>query len=105
LKINILGFSQGAHTTVRWLNKYKHKIDNLILWGGSFPNDCNLNETYWSSFQVKIIIGDNDRFLNKEVIEKKMYLKSQNIICSFLNFKGRCKINQNVLFKLSIKHL
>jgi predicted esterase len=102
-KINILGFSQGAHTTVRWLNKYKHKIDNLILWGGSFPKDRNLNETYWSSFQVKIIIGDNDRFLNKEVIEEeKKYLKSHNINYTFFNFKGKHKINKDVLHTLSI---
>ena len=41
VKLNILGFSQGSHTTVRWINISKVKVSNIIMWSGSLPVDVN----------------------------------------------------------------
>ncbi len=102
IKINVLGFSQGAHTCVRWLDRFNHKINNLFLWGASFPHDCNYNNSYWESIKAQIIFGKDDRFLTKEIIEKeKKYLISQNIKFSFLNFEGKHEISKEVLLKLN----
>ncbi len=102
IKINVLGFSQGAHTCVRWLDRFNHKIHNLFLWGASFPHDCNYNSNYWASINAQIIFGKDDRFLNKEIIKKeKKYLESQNINFGFLNFEGKHEISNEVLLKLN----
>jgi len=102
VKVNILGFSQGGHTCVRWMDKYKPKINNLFLWGSSFPHDCNLNDNYWANLQAKIIIGNNDRFINEELIKnEESYLKSQNVNFSFLKFEGNHEIVKDILIKLS----
>jgi len=103
VKINVLGFSQGGYTCVRWIDKYKPRVDSLFLWGSSFPHDCNLKDDYWVNLQVKIILGDNDRFLSEElIIKERKYLKSQNINYSFFNFEGGHEIDKEVLLKLSI---
>jgi len=102
VKINILGFSQGSHTAVRWLNKYHHKINNLFLWGTSIPHDCDYKNKYWLNIQPKIIVGNNDRFLTKIIIEKEeKYLESQNIIYTIYNFNGKHEIDSKMLLKLS----
>ena len=45
LKISVLGFSQGGATAVRWLEKTKKKVDNLILWGAGFPMDIDYSKS------------------------------------------------------------
>lgn len=39
-KIVALGFSQGASTIARWSMKTDFRIDSLVFWGSSIPNDC-----------------------------------------------------------------
>ncbi len=102
IKINILGFSQGSHTAVRWLDKYKHKINNLILWGGSFPRDCVYSSKYWSNVKIQIVIGNSDKFISKKMLDKEiMYLRSQNINCKFFNFDGGHELDDKTLLMLS----
>jgi predicted esterase len=58
-RIYALGFSQGSQTASRWVNV--NTVEKLILCGGLVPKDCNqLNST------VNLIIGDDDKFINKE---------------------------------------
>jgi len=102
LKTNVLGFSQGSQTAVRWLDKYRHKINKLILWGGSFPRDCDYKNDYWSSIKSQIVIGNSDKFISDEMLEKeKLYLKSQNIQHSIINFDGGHELDNKTLIKIS----
>lgn len=102
IKINVLGFSQGSQTAVRWLDKYRHNINSLILWGGSFPRDCDYKNEYWSSIKSQIVIGDRDKFISEEMLEKeKMYLRSQNINCNIFNFDGGHELDSKILIMLS----
>ncbi|MEE9430582.1 MAG: hypothetical protein V3V16_06045 [Melioribacteraceae bacterium] len=104
IKINILGFSQGSHTVVRWLDKYHNKINNLLLWGTSFPRDCEYkkNSNYWKNIKTKIMIGTEDRFISKEMFEKeKVYLQTQNLNFKIYNFSGGHIIDKKLLSQIS----
>ena len=104
MKINILGFSQGTHTASRWLYKKRIKINNLILWSGSFPHDFNYNNSkkYWSSFTKYIVIGKKDKFIEPEKFKMEMnYLSDQNIHINVVEFDGGHEIDKNTLLKIS----
>ncbi|MCP5063663.1 MAG: phospholipase [Ignavibacteriae bacterium] len=102
IKITVLGFSQGTQTAVRWLDKYRHKVNNLFLWGGSFPHDCNYDNDYWSNIKSHIVIGNKDKFISKEMLKKEiMYFKSQNISCEIFNFDGGHELDSKILIMLS----
>ncbi len=80
VSINLLGFSQGCATQVRWiLREYPH-FHNLIIWSGSIPEDIPYHEKkgYWEHKQLYFVYGTADPFLNKKqlawcykVIEEK----------------------------------
>jgi len=104
-EITVLGFSQGSHTAVRWLSERKIKIEKLILWSGTFPHDCNYTECecYWNSIEKKIIIGDQDRLINKEKLQTEIdSLKEQKLSFEIIKFKGGHEINADILKKLSV---
>ena len=103
VKINVLGFSQGTHTTVRWLNNTKIKIDNLLLWSGAFPHDCNYiqNTEYWSNVKTKIVLGNEDRLISEEFLKTEIdYLKSQKIKIDLIKYPGGHKIEVDQLSKI-----
>lgn len=103
-KINVLGFSQGTHTAVRWLHKTKTKIKNLLLWSGTFPHDCNYKETfdYWSHINSIIILGTKDRLIGKNMInEEKKYLSNQKIKINFLTYENEHAIDTKRLVSIT----
>ena len=102
-KINVLGFSQGTHTAVRWLSNTKIEIDNLILWSGSFPHDCNYDDKkYWSNINCKLVFGDNDTMINKEKLNSELELFSkQKIQFEVITFNGRHEIKKEPLQRIT----
>lgn len=91
IKINILGFSQGTHTAVRWLDFTETKIDKLLLWSGTFPHDCSYIEKkeYWSKIKTQIILGDHDRLLSEKKINSEFeFMSSQKLNYQIINYKG-----------------
>ncbi|MCH7412775.1 alpha/beta hydrolase [Belliella sp. R4-6] len=72
-KINVLGFSQGAATASRWCNQLKYPISKLVLWGGGFANDLQiegLGDALKLS-EVIVVLGDQDEFITTDSIQKQ----------------------------------
>ncbi len=91
IKINILGFSQGTHTAVRWLDATEIKVENMLLWSGTFPHDCNYSEKneYWSNIKTQIILGENDRLLSEKKINSEFeFMNSQKLKHQIINYNG-----------------
>lgn len=104
IEVKVLGFSQGSHAAIRWLDKYRHKVNNLILWGGSFPRDCDYKTDYWSNIKSQIVIGNKDKFISEEMLEKeKVYLRAQNINYNIFNFDGGHELDNKTLIMISTK--
>jgi predicted esterase len=103
IQINVLGFSQGGHTAVRWLNKKNIHIKNLCLWGSGFPRDIDYqgNLNYWNKVKVKLIIGESDRFITKEKLNEEVsFLQSQNVNYDLIAYEGDHLINEYILSKI-----
>ncbi len=104
IKINVLGFSQGSATVLRWLSIKRPFINNLILWGGTFPADINfdMDRSYFDTFKTYFVMGNKDEYIsNAEVEEQERILTHNNIDFRSIRFEGKHEIPSIVLQKLS----
>ena len=106
IKINVLGFSQGTHTAVRWLDRTNIKVDNLLLWSGTFPHDCNYRDNieYWSNVKTKIILGTNDRFISEDHHKKELeYLDDRGFNYDLITYENGHEIDLSKLLTIAEK--
>lgn len=103
VKVTLLGFSQGAATSCRWMAKGRSKMDRLILWGGEIPNDIEplAVKKIFSPIELTVVLGDKDEFISEEqLIKQTQKLDELKIHHTILSFKGRHEINAEVLRQL-----
>jgi len=103
VQINLLGFSQGGATAVRWVERYRPKIDNLILWGAGFPMDLNYLplKKYLSDIGVYLVYGKQDEYLTEERIDKHQgFTQQQELAFETIWFEGKHVIERSVLHQL-----
>lgn len=69
--INLLGFSQGCATQVRWILREFPHFHNLVMWSGSIPEDIEYHEqkNYWNSKKLYFAYGTQDPLLNEKRLE------------------------------------
>ena len=67
-RIHLLGFSQGAATATRWASQWEGRLDSLILWGGGFAHDLELEvaKEKFASTEVILVHGLKDELVNEE---------------------------------------
>ena len=100
VRINVLGFSQGGHTAVRWLSEKQPPVNSLILWGSGMPRDTNykLNLTYWNSIKINLAVGNKDRFITEEKLNEELtFINEQKINCKLIKYNGSHLINSENL--------
>ena len=106
VKINVLGFSQGTATVLRWLTISKLPVDNLFLWGGTFPADIDfqMDREYFSSIRTFFVMGDKDEY-NDAVAVKEMnsILMKNEIPFEFVSFDGTHVVDKKTLLMLAEK--
>ena len=103
-KLNTLGFSQGGATLVRWIMSNSINIDSLILWGSDIPKDCLTEEkkSRWSSIDVKLVIGNQDEYINEENKQKVIDLiSSYGLKYELVAYEGSHKIIEKELEKIA----
>ena len=103
-KLNTLGFSQGGATLVRWIMSNSITIDSLILWGSDIPKDCLTKEkkSRWSSIDVKLVIGNQDEYINEENKQKVIDLiSSYGLKYELVDYEGSHKIIEKELEKIA----
>lgn len=101
--VNLLGFSQGGATAVRWLEQSNILVDNLILWGAGFPKDIDYlsNREYWGGLKKYVIIGKQDEYLTDERLgEQASFCKKQQLDYQPIWFEGKHEIPRTVLYPL-----
>ncbi len=104
VKINLLGFSQGAHTAVRWFLNSQVKVNNLILWSGSFPENNEITDRIkkLNSTNIFLVIGDRDEFIDeKSILIERERLKSLKLNYKLIPFNGGHEIEKDTLIELS----
>ena len=77
--INLLGFSQGCATQVRWILREFPHFHNLIMWSGSIPEDITYHEKegYWNDKQLYFAYGTQDPFLTEKRVKWCMTRKKK----------------------------
>ena len=71
-KIVGFGFSQGAATIARWALQTHNRLNRIVFWGGSIPNDCLNDIPKLNSLHPYLLVGDSDEFITPERKEEVM---------------------------------
>ncbi len=100
IKITLLGFSQGTATVMRWVHARQPKIDRLILWAGTTPEDIDYTSLseYFVSIKKLYVYGLQDKFITEERLTWQMqFLEEQNLEFEIRTFDGKHKIVEQPL--------
>lgn len=69
-EINIVSFSQGVPTALRWITSMDYGVNKFLLCSGSIPEDLNLDQlSILQKIQLHYLSGFNDPYRNPEVIK------------------------------------
>jgi len=101
-KIIALGFSQGAATIGRWAMKTSNRLNNIVFWGGSIPDECLADISKLNALHPYLLVGDEDEFITSE--KREMFMKTlanNNVIFSHIFYKGGHAILTEPLMQLS----
>lgn len=101
--VDVIGFSQGAATSSRWLINSKPKFDRFIIWAGIFPPDMNFLEakTVFNNKKVIAIYGSDDPYVTPERIQEMNDLSAKvNVIPERISFHGKHEIKDEILTSL-----
>ena len=95
LKINALGFSQGAATLSRWLALGKAKVDKAVFWCGSIAHDVDFSKAeslkHTEIFQV---FASNDPYYDNTFPPAQSdILKKAGIAAKTVIFEGTHTVN------------
>ncbi len=104
IKINVLGFSQGVATALRWVGNTAFKVNQLICWAGSPPPETELTPLLIRLRAITItqVFGDSDPFFNEQnqiIIISQMVAQGLNV--NAISFQGKHELNQSILQRLA----
>jgi predicted esterase len=101
-KVIVLGFSQGAATVSRWSVMGQSKIDELILWCGSFPPDVHPTEVPKTIF-LTLVTASNDKFVSAEQAREQLEkMKELNVNLRHVEFEGEHAMDVGALERLKL---
>lgn len=101
-KFNLLGFSQGATTAVRWFMKRKPTLKKMILWSGSLPSELNVEEFVEAlkNTQLFIVYGNKDPLLTHEFLQKANEIQKLIPGSHLLEFDGGHELDKKILKRI-----
>jgi predicted esterase len=102
-RVHLLGFSQGAATGTRWASQWSGRLDSLVLWGGGFAHDLQLNlaKEKFANTEVLLVHGAQDELINEESKQRQEALLLElGKPLNLLTFEGGHEINPTVLEKI-----
>lgn len=72
LQINLLGFSQGNATVLRWLNSDHVRCDRLVIWAGFFGNGISdvIDPIKLAKVSTTLAYGTQDEYLVQIDLDK-----------------------------------
>lgn len=66
--ITFLGFSQGVATVLRWMHARQRRVDRVIAWAGTLPEDLDYRPLakYWHDVEWHLVYPDADAYLSPQ---------------------------------------
>ena len=103
-ELNVLAFSQGIATAIRWYVQSKFTAKKLILWAGSLATDLNYYDykDKLNSTSIAYVFGAKDEFFDasKILMNESLFLNA-NIDYQLVTFDGKHIIDSKLLKELS----
>lgn len=102
LKLNLLGFSQGAAVACRWYQKTNRKVENLVIWGAGLPIETDANMAHkYEACNTLFVLGDQDEFIKEErLTQYYQTLQDLSFRHSVITYKGAHKLEKEGFEKL-----
>ena len=100
VEINLLGFSQGTATQVRWIMRSFPKFHRLILWAGQLPEDLDYQPhlKYFTEKQLFYAYGDADPFITpKRLAFLEQVIADSGLTFTEIPFAGEHKVEKEAL--------
>lgn len=106
LQINILGFSQGNATVLRWLNNDHVRCDRLVIWAGFFANGIAdvIDPIKLANVPTTLAYGTQDEYLVQ--IDLKKYGSDIEAVIPHLQivtFDGKHTVDAETLKKIAFE--
>lgn len=102
VSVHVLGFSQGASTACRWIDRGRLMADHLVLWAGLCPPEIDLarQDTPFGRIKISVVVGRGDALATPErVAELEARLEGRDY--DLVRFDGGHHLDRNVLLKLA----
>lgn len=98
--LSVLGFSQGVATGCRWALETKHKLEGLVMWGGTIPPEpsaADLREK-WQEIKMVLVHGEQDRLVNEEAfLSNGSRLQAAGLANTTVRFTGGHELDRITL--------
>lgn len=99
-ELTVLGFSQGSPTACRWLMHRRPGNSRLKVWASDIPSDVLIpeNKEYLNALDIQLFVGDNDKYIDEERVEKfTALIDAQEVKYTLTRYEGEHKIYPEVL--------
>jgi predicted esterase len=103
VRVNVIGFSQGAATATRWVTHGRTKINRLILWGGLIPPETDLarGPQALRGVPLTLVVGNRDHYVSEAMLaSEQARLDAARIPYDVLQFDGGHVITRGVFDRL-----
>ena len=98
VKINALGFSQGAATLSRWAELGKSKLNKLIFWAGELAKDVEYKAI--KENEIHLVFGNNDTIFPGEFYKTQEELLDKfGVKYNTHIFEGGHEVNHKILLQ------
>ena len=100
VEINLLGFSQGTATQVRWIMRSFPKFHRLMLWAGQLPEDLDYQPQldYFADKKLFFAYGDEDQFITSErLVFMQKVIADAGLQFSEVTYQGGHKVEKEAL--------
>ena len=104
IRLNVLGFSQGAAAASRWAARGAIAVDRLVVWGSGIPSDVNIRAMAErrSGFRVDVVYGLRDKLLAGPAIEaQRAMLEAAGVLYRVRTFDGGHVLNRVLLREIA----
>lgn len=106
LQINLLGFSQGNATVLRWLNSDHVRCDRLIIWAGFFANGIAdvIEPSKLADIPTTLAYGTQDEYLVQMDLEKYgTDIQAAIPHLQIITFEGKHTVDTGTLKKIAFE--
>ena len=100
VEINLLGFSQGTATQVRWIMRSFPKFHRLMLWAGQLPEDLDYQPQldYFANKKLFFAYGDEDQFITPErLVFMQKVIADAGLQFAEVTYQGGHKVEKEAL--------